>query len=181
MQFEYTTDRLIIKVLDYTYADKVLDFVYTNRDSFEPFESQKNSAFYTKNYQSATLQAEYNLFLQQKYIRYYIFKKDEPDTVIGTVSANHIFHEPYFSCSIGYKIASAFQRNGYASEALTCFCNALFNELGMNRIEAYVMHGNLASMKLLDSLNFINEGICHKNIKICNRFEDHYRFALIHP
>lgn len=179
MQFEYTTNRLIIKVLDYTYADKVLDFVFSNRDSFEPFESKKNSAFYTADYQAATLQAEYNAFLQCRYIRYYIFKKDDPHTIIGTLSASHIYRNPYFSCTIGYKIAPPFQRYGYATEALKCFCNAIFESLGMNRIEAYVMHNNLASMKLLDSLNFVNEGICHKCIKICDRFEDHYRFALI--
>lgn len=179
MQFEYVTDRLIIKVLNYSSASKVLDFLYANRDVFEPFEAKKNSAYYTESYQEATLQAEYNSFLKQKYIRYYIFTKENPDTIIGTISATNIRQDPYFSCSIGYKIAQNQWHKGYASESIKCICNALFNELNINRIEASVMHNNIASMKLLNSLGFTNEGLCYKNIKICDRFENHYRYSLI--
>lgn len=181
MNFNYETDRLYLKVLSSDYAEPVLEFLTNNRELFEQFESAKQPSYYTLSHQADILQAEYNAFLALKYIRYYIFKKDDNSKIIGTVSFSNIMPKPYCSCTIGYKIDSGHRHMGYAKEALTAAANAMFGDFGIHRIEAYVLDTNIPSMKLLESLGFSNEGLCLKCIQIQNKYRDHYRYSLLSP
>lgn len=181
MNFIYETKRLYLKVLGPEHAPDVLSFLQKNRLIFEPYETQKHPSYYTLSHQSDILQAEYNAFLSLKYIRYYIFKKDDENAVIGTVSFSNILPKPFCSCTIGYKIDAAHQRMGYATEALLSATQAMFADFGIHRIEAYVLNDNIASMKLLDTLGFTNEGLCRKCIQIQKEYKDHYRYSLISP
>ena len=45
------------------------------------------------------------------------------------------------------------------TEALTAVLDFGFARIGLNRIEAYVMPGNTASIRLLEKLGFANEGL----------------------
>lgn len=181
MRFTYETNRLILKVLDSEYAQAVNEFLKKNRCYFEPFETSKPTDFYTVPYQIACLDAEYTAFIKLKYIRYYAFLKNEPGKIIGTVSFSNILPDPYCSCSIGYKIDHDYQNQGYGKELVNAAAKAMFSDFGIHRIAAYVLNSNKASINLLTSLNFMNEGICQKSIKICGTYQDHLRFSLISP
>ena len=47
MKFEYQQDSLVLKVLDTSHTGEVLDFYKRNKDSFEKYETDKPSNFYT--------------------------------------------------------------------------------------------------------------------------------------
>lgn len=179
MQLEYETKRLSLRVCNYEQAEQVLRFLERNRTIFEPWEPLHSPYFYTTDYQTRTLDAEFKLTLQTRHVRYYLFLKDNPNEIIGTVCFSNIHHADDKSCRLGYKIAAAHQRNGYAKEALTCLIPMLHEEFGLHRIEADIMPTNEPSLRLVESLGFCYEGIARSSHEICGSWKDHARYALI--
>lgn len=179
MKFVLETPRLELRVLNDLYAPEVLQFLEQNRNIFEPVEAPKPIGFYTLNYQRESLRAEGQAFLQNRYIRYYVFCKNLPDRIIGTVSFSSMIPFPYDSAVVGYKFDPAFQHKGYATEAITCACHALFSESNVHRIEAYVLPDNIPSQNLLERIGFEFEGISRSVINIHGSYKDHQRYALI--
>lgn len=64
MKFEYTFEGMKLKVLDETFAGKVLEFYSSNREEFDRYEAAKPDNFYTTEYIAATLKAEYAALLR---------------------------------------------------------------------------------------------------------------------
>ena len=118
LKYESQTDRLILKVLTPNYANAVLNFQNRNRESFEAYEPTRPANFYTASYQQAVLKCEWDLALKQQCIRFYVFRKDDPQMIIGTVCLHDIRFAAYSCTEIGYKFDAAFRRMGYASEAI---------------------------------------------------------------
>lgn len=184
MYFSLETERLELRILNEMYAQEVLRFLETNKTEFEPFEAPKPVGFYTLSYQKESLQAENKAFLQKKYARYYVFAKNLPDRVIGTVSFSNFMPFPYNSTVIGYKFDPAFQHKGYATESITAACRMLFTQDELHRVEAYVLPDNFPSLHLLERIGFEFEGMSRSIINIHGKYRDHHRYALIssnHP
>ena len=179
MNFLYETTRLQLKVLNENHAADVLYFLQTNKAFFEPFEDQKKPSYYTLSYQTENLKAEYNAFLKTKYIRFYVFRKDSPNQIIGTISFSNLLPFPYSTATLGYKFAFAHQHMGYASEAVATACHALFKDAHFHRIEAFVLPDNLPSCHVLERIGFDLEGLCRGAININGIYRDHYKFALL--
>ncbi len=77
--------------------------------------------------------------------------------IIGTVGFNN--YTKNHRANIGYDLQREYWNNGYITEALKAVIDFGFNNLEINRIEAEVMQGNMASEKVLEKLGFKNEGI----------------------
>ncbi len=178
MKTTYETERLYLKILTPDDAGAVLDFLSSNREVFEPYEPSKPSAYYTLSYQEKMLQAEYQGFLQLQYMRYYGIKKED-GSIVGTVSFSSILPQPFSSCAVGYKVDAKNQRQGYATEMLTCAQNAMFTDFGIRRIEAYVLPQNIPSISLLESLGYKNKGISAKHLLVNGhiRHLNHYSLS----
>ncbi len=179
MNFIYETARLQIRILNGTYADKSLQFYLEDRELFERYEAIRPQNFYTEEYHRYLMNYEYNQILKGMMMRYWIFTKEEPGKIIGTVSLRNIVHGSYNKCEIGYKLSSAYHGKGYAKEAIARIIQLAFTELDLHRIEAYCMPGNEPSINLLESLNFMLEGCLHKYVKIQGQYEDHLLFSLL--
>ena len=155
MNFGYTTDRLYLRILDETSADKILEFYKMGKDVFSKVEPEKSSSFYTLSYQSTLANREFKAFLDGTYMRYYLFDIAEPDTIIGTVSFSYFMPMPYYSCIIGYKLLPKYCKKGYATEV----CEAVMDYargagLGYEKLHCFVWEGNVASMALLERRGF---------------------------
>lgn len=181
MSFRLITDRLILQVEDSSKAEQILSFYEKNRILFEPFEPTRPENFYTLSYQQAALQYEYSEIVKGKTLRYYIYLKDSPDTIIGSLNFSRIEHGPFSKAAIGYKIDRDHQRHGYAAEACQAAIPVLFSNYKIHRIEARVSPDNLASIKLLEHLGFQFEGMEYKSIEVNGIFQDHFRYSLIAP
>ncbi|MCR5667333.1 MAG: GNAT family N-acetyltransferase [Eubacterium sp.] len=181
MNFYYETDRLIIKVLDESYATQVLRFLHNNRDIFEPYEPLRPQNFYTINYQKTMLRTEFNLATKQAFVRFWIFAKSNPNQIIGTASFHNIRKSSFMSFEIGYKFDKFYQKQGYATEAITFLCDMAFYDMKFHRIEAYVLPENTDSRNLLDRVGFTNEGLCFSCAKIGGEWRDNIRYSLISP
>lgn len=176
---EYETERLILKILTPDCASEVCDFVSNNRTQFEKYEPFLPINYYTPEHQQTILNCELKLALQAKNIRYYVFLKENPYKIIGTVCLHNIATSAYSSCELGYKFDAAYQHKGYAREAVAMAVSIAFAALGLHRMYARVMPENTASIRLLKSLLFEEEGLERECIKIQGKWQDHLRFSLL--
>lgn len=176
---EYTTNRLLLRILDESYAPLVLQFYKKNIDTFRPFEPSVSEKFYTIAYQEAALKAETLLFLRASSLRYYLFDKNAPDTVLGTICFYQVQSTPYNSCKLGYRLDKDAQKNGYAYEALSYILPYLFRELKLQRMEAEILPDNKASLLLIERLGFSYEGISRSSCEIAGERRDHLRYSLV--
>lgn len=179
MSFQLTTDRLILQIENADKAAEVLAFYEKNRTLFECFEPTRPKNFYTLAYQKASMQYEYSETLKGKSLRYYIYLKEKPDTIIGSVNFFRLQHEPFSSASIGYKIDASYQGQGYATEACQAAIPVMFSNYKIHRIEARVSPDNIPSIKLLEHLDFRFEGIEYQSVSIKGQYKDHYRYSLL--
>lgn len=181
MSFTLTTDRLILKIEDGDKAPDILAFYQKNKDLFERFEPTRPNNFYTEAYQKASISYEYSEIIKGKTLRYYIYRKEDPSTIIGSVNFFRMEHGPFSKASIGYKLDAAHHGHGYAMEACLAAIPVIFSNYRIHRIEARVAPDNIASIKLLERLNFRFEGIEYQSVEINGQFTDHYRYSLLAP
>ena len=73
---------------------------------------------------------------------------------------------------MGYCLARDYWSKGYATEAVKAVLNYMFNEVGINRIEASHSVNNPASGRVLEKAGLLLEG-CAKDYYYCNSgFQD---------
>ncbi|HWT27268.1 MAG TPA: GNAT family N-acetyltransferase [Mobilitalea sp.] len=177
----HDTQRLTLKTLNKDAAPMILAFYDENKANFEPWEPKRSDNFYTLAYQKASLSAEYHQMTEGKLLRYWVFLKDYPDEVIGSVCFQNFLMGPYLSCSIGYKFSNRFNHRGYAYESIQKGIEIMFEEYHLHRIEAFIMPNNLPSIRLIERLKFTHEGISYSFANINDEWSDHMRYALINP
>ena len=180
MLLQYETRRLILKVLGPDYSSDVLRFYLNDKELFERYEADRSANFYTEAHQRNILHLEYGLTLKLSQVRFYVFLKDDPDTIIGTVCLYDI-SKVYAKADIGYKFSSKHHHQGYASEAVEKIIDIAFTELGLHRICAHVMESNLPSLRLLTGLGFEKEGICRDYLCLNGIWTDHLQYSLLAP
>ena len=180
MLLQYETRRLILKVLGPDYSNDVLRFYLKDQELFEQYESDRSPNFYTENHQRTILQLEYGLTLKLAQVRFYIFLKEDPETIIGTVCLYDISNS-YARAEIGYKFSSAYHHKGYATEAVEKLIDISFSELNLHRICAHVQEHNTSSIRLLLGLGFEKEGICRDFLCLNGMWTDHLQYSLIAP
>lgn len=179
MLVTYNTDRLVLNVLNPSNAGLVLNFYIRNKNFLEPHEPKRTKLFYTYGFQRANLACEYNAFIKQSNIRYWISLNNDPGNLIGTVCFNNILKGAFCSCMAGYKLGREYCGNGYMHETLNMLIPIICKELSMHRIEAMVMPGNIPSINLLKKLGFKKEGYLHSFAQINGIWEDHILYSYI--
>ena len=179
MNLEYEFDNISLKVLDRQYAPLVLPFYEKNKEIFEQYEIDKPLNFYTLEFQKKLIDAEYEGFLHGNYVRFYMFDKDIPDKIIGTISFSDMKRNAFFSCQIGYKIDSNYVNQGYGFKMLSNSIRIMESECHMHRIGAYILPGNQPSIKLVEKVGFELEGIARSYVLMNNKWIDHLSYAYI--
>jgi len=94
-------------------------------------------------------------FTSSQGIRWGIARKID-NLLIG--SCGYRYKSPFLA-ELGYELARPHWRQGIMTEALKAAIQYGFETKNLNRIEAMVMRGNIASTELLRKLGFVEEGI----------------------
>lgn len=107
----------------------------------------------------ATARVEQDLVAAQtgRYLKFGIERKDAA-ALIGTCMLFDI-DEQCRRAEIGYDLQSAAWGNGYMNEALTALLEFAFDTMQLNRIEADLNPHNRNSIRALERLGFIQEGL----------------------
>ena len=173
------SSRLIIKTISPSQAANVLDFYVENKVFFEPYEPLRPNYFYTKQHQRQLLRWDRQGLTESSMIRFWMYKKEDPTKLIGSISLSNIIRGVFQSCYLGYKIDHLHLRQGYMEEALIQVIEYAFNHLELHRIEANIMPKNIPSLNLVKKLGFHEEGLAKKYLKICDHWEDHIHMVLL--
>lgn len=179
MLFTEKTQRLILKVENETKASDVLDFYLRNRDHISPYEPQVSEAFYTLAYHQKALAYEFQEIMNGNALRYYIYLKSDPATIIGSVNLAAIVRGSFSKASLGYKLDRDMVGYGYASEAVCHVLNIAHKDLKLHRIEAHVVPSNQPSINLLERLGFRREGMEYASTLIAGKWQDLLRYSYI--
>jgi ribosomal-protein-alanine N-acetyltransferase len=178
MLFTYETERLFLRVLGSEDADRILDFYVKGKDTFMMWEAKNPASFYTLSYQKRLLKAEMKQFITGVGARYYVFLKEDPAEIIGTVSLQgiNIAEEGY--CRMGYRLLREFQGQGYMSEAVRRMLRVAVENYELRKIEADIMPENEASVRFAKKMGFKrSEGIV-KSYNINGKQEEHDCYIL---
>lgn len=99
--------------------------------------------------------------------------------LLGGVTISNIRRGVSQSCSIGYWIGAPYARQGYMSRALRPVIGFVFDRLRLHRLEAACLPNNIASVALLQRMNFKREGLARQYLRINGVWQDHLLFALL--
>ena len=147
----YETERLILKTETEESWIKILDFYEENKKHLEPFEMTRDHNFYTPTYQLKTLSIETQLTKSYTYLRLWLYRKEHPKQIIGTICFSDIFHVTAY---LGYKLDHRFLKQGYCYEACKKGIEIMAFQYGVSTIKALVMPTNIDSIHLLERLQF---------------------------
>lgn len=142
-----TTQRLVLKTLskadaptffNYRSTPEVVRFQLFHPTSIEDALSFIGRA--TSDFNVEGTWHQYGIFLQ--------------GTLIGDIGVHFLVRDDN-ACEIGYTIDPAYQRRGYAREAVRAIVSLLFQTLKKEHVFAVVEVNNIASVGLLRSLGFV--------------------------
>lgn len=167
-----------MKILNNQDYQQVLDFVLKNGTYYESFETKKASNYYTAEFWKQSLAYEYKLMQKGLGLRFYVFPKEDPSHIIGTVSFQQITRKPLPSCHIGYKFDPNYQHIGLATETISKAIKIAASKYNLYQIHAFIMNGNTPSISLVNRLGFQYMGISKKHAKIMGEWKDHLQFSL---
>jgi ribosomal-protein-alanine N-acetyltransferase len=101
------------------------------------------------------------------------------EAIMGSINLSQIFRGGFQNAYVGYYMGAAFSGQGYMSEGLQLVLGFAFRQLKLHRLEANIQPGNLASIALVKRAGFVREGFSRRYLKVCGRWRDHERWALL--
>lgn len=99
------------------------------------------------------------------------------DRLVGNCSFNTIDHD-LEKVTIGYWLSQGEQGKGIMSQVVTKLIDIAFNELGMQKVEAFVAEGNQPSRALCERLGFKHEGTITRAENLHGQIVDHCIYGL---
>ena len=172
------TPRLVLTLSHPRLAPKVAQFNTENREALADTEPNRPKEYYTTAGMRRILKEEEKASKKCEEFRFWISEKGD-DRIIGTVCISNILFGSVKSCYLSYKISADCQGKGYATEAVAEVIDFAWNILQLHRIESYVMPRNQKSLRVMEKLNFIPEGLSHRCLEVNGVWEDHFRFSLL--
>lgn len=154
-QLHMETERLILRRYLPEDADKCFSFLSNKQDAYmdccKEF-SIKNEDYYDRVAMFGQRETQYMIVLKYS------------NELIGTINLFEDNSRAVDAMEIGYSIAHAFQRKGYAFEALSALLTLVQKELRLTMVTAGVLPENTASQNLLMKLGFQKEGLRHNAV-----------------
>lgn len=162
------------------YKFKKLDF--SDAKAITESANNKNVAKYLRD----AFPQPYTLKDANEYINYAVNSKNDiiygiviENFVNGCISANFRNDVYKKSCELGYWLAEKYWGKGIMTLATKNFCDFIFQNYDINRIDAEIFAENIASQKVLEKVGFKFEGLHKKKIYKYKKFMDARTYALI--
>ncbi len=107
------------------------------------------------------------------------FAIDLKGEAIGAIGFEPMSDERRFTASIGYWIGEPFWGRGIATAALERATAYGFATLGLERIQASVYEGNLASARVLEKVDYTFEGRLRRSVFKDGKLLDSYMYSRV--
>jgi [ribosomal protein S5]-alanine N-acetyltransferase len=99
--------------------------------------------------------------------------------IMGSIALSQIFYGGFQSAYLGYQIGEEFAGRRYMTEAIQLMLRHAFMNLKLHRLEANIQPENTPSIALVKRAGFTREGYSRRYLKICGRWRDHERWAIL--
>jgi ribosomal-protein-alanine N-acetyltransferase len=170
---ELITNRLKLRKI----TPEVFDYIYQNLSETEQIEflglSSKEALETEKSKYRKGLRTYNKTFLY-----FHIIEKKSGKT-IGWCGY-HTWYTDHNRAEIGYGLfIESYKRKGFMSEAIVSIIEYGFKQMKLHRIEAFISPQNVASIRLINKLNFTKEGLLREHYFINNRMEDSAIYSLL--
>ena len=175
MQNEY----IQIVPADVSLTEQVVKYYKRNRQFLQEFEPIRSEEFFSFEYQEKLLTREVLDFEAGRDYRFYIKLAGQPQNIIGAIGLSNVVMGAFCSAFLGYKLDENYINQGYMTMAVSMLVSYAFDELHLHRIEANVMPGNRASLRVLEKNHFVNEGVSKHYLNINGIWEDHIHMVRI--
>ncbi|AIQ14315.1 GNAT family N-acetyltransferase [Paenibacillus durus] len=167
------TDRFVLRQLKQDDSREI--FQYFSLDEVTKFYDLES---FTNIEQAEELIDRWNQkFERNQGIRWGITLRSE-SRVIGTCGF-HGWMKNHYKAEIGYELTPEYWRQGYMTEVIQKIIEFGFNNLRLNRIEAFVEPENVGSRKVLEKIGLSEEGTLKEHFYWRNRFVDTVIYALL--
>jgi ribosomal-protein-alanine N-acetyltransferase len=107
--------------------------------------------------------------------RWLVDLRGEP---VGTVAATNVSWGMGYA-EIGYMMSETRQGRGLGTRAVALLVNKLFGETDLRRLYALITPENIASVRLIERLGFVREGVMREHYLIQGRRVDEIIFGLL--
>ena len=96
---------------------------------------------------------------------------------VGEVNLNNVLRGAVQCATVGYWIDKSRAGNGYVAEAVVALARFAFDELRLHRLEVCIIPRNTNSRRVMQKLNFREEGTAERFLEINGVWEDHVRYG----
>ena len=150
------TERFILRKIEISDAEQI--YHYFSNDEVTKYYDLDT---FTEMNEAIRLIENWNKrFLKKEGIRWGIATKGT-NKIIGSCGYHNWMRE-HDKAEIGFEVAPAYWRQGVIAEVIQPILTYGFNQMELNRIEAFYDPENIASKKSLDKAGFIYEGTLRK-------------------
>ena len=99
--------------------------------------------------------------------------------IAGLINVSEIVRGSFQSAYLGYYALEPFAGRGFLLGGLRSVIAYCFGRLRLHRLEANIQPENARSLVLVQGLGFRREGLSPRYLKVCGRWRDHERWALL--
>lgn len=171
-------DRCLLKPFVPNDTMEVTKLLIRNKLYWSTYEPIHLENYYTEQVQYKKIVEGMHLRSLNREFSYGIYELNSR-YLIGMISLYSIKRIPFSSAFIGYSIDEQYSGKGITSEAVLLVLEFAFNTLRLNRLEAYVAPGNVASIRVLEKAGFEKEGLLRKLLYINGEWVDHFIYAVL--
>ncbi|WP_164545805.1 GNAT family N-acetyltransferase [Paenibacillus albus] len=171
-------NNVYIRFFENADAESLLELHVSNHELFQKYSPTFADDFYTLDSKRNYISDSHKQRDEDKKYSFGIFL-NENDTLVGSISINHIYRGPLQRGMIGYQLDAQYNGRGFTTEAVSLAVAYAFNELKLHRIDAGVMLSNIGSMRVLEKAGFHKEGIERRGVLINGQWEDHQILAIL--
>ena len=107
----------------------------------------------------------------------YAIERTEDQRLIGDVAVH--LHDNLMQAEIGFTLATAYQKQGYATEAVRAVLERLFRVQGLHKVAGECDARNTASAALLERLGFTQEGRLRQQTYIKGEWTDDLLYGVL--
>jgi ribosomal-protein-alanine N-acetyltransferase len=174
MKFEeIITDRLILR----KFTQEIFDSIYSEMSQDEQLDILGLNSL--EKLLEEKEKYKKGLSTQNKKFLFHQLIDKKSNKIIGWCGF-HTWYTDHNRAEIGYGLFDdIYKSKGLMSEAIASIVNYGFNDMNLERIEAFASPNNTHSIKLLKRLKFKKEGVLKHHYFHNNKMEDSIVFALL--
>lgn len=175
------TERLRLRLPDRSEAAEVSRYYRENEEHLRPWSPIWSTELDTPEFWGGQLDRYAADLAAGTGYRFFLFKKEEPSTVIGTLGLTNLVRGALQQCFLGYTLAATEQGHGYMGEAIEAAVRFAFDELHLHRVSANYMPENRRSAAVLRRCGFRVEGYAYDYLNLAGRWQDHILTSRVNP